>query len=79
VNDELERGLAAAVECLAPAGRIAVIAFHSVEDRVVKQFLRAHCAVVTKKPIEASREEVRSNPRARSARLRCGTRREEAA
>jgi len=82
VNDELgelERGLAAAVECLAPQGRIAVISFHSVEDRVVKQFLRAHCVVVTKKPIEASAEEVRSNPRARSAKLRCGQRREEAA
>ena len=56
-----------------------MISFHSVEDRVVKQFLRARCEVVTKKPIEASREEARSNPRARSAKLRCGKRREEAA
>jgi 16S rRNA (cytosine1402-N4)-methyltransferase len=79
VNDEmgeLERGLAAAVDCLAVGGRLAVISFHSHEDRLVKHFLRAHCDVVTKKPIEASLDEVRDNPRARSAKLRCGVRRE---
>jgi 16S rRNA (cytosine1402-N4)-methyltransferase len=82
VNDELgelERGLAAAKACLAPGGRLAVIAFHSHEDRVVKHFLRAHCELVTKKPIEAAPDEVRANPRARSAKLRCGIVREEAA
>ena len=82
VNDglgQLERGLAAAVDCLEPGGRLCVISFHSLEDRVVKHFLRAHCDVVTKKPIEASADEVRGNPRARSAKLRCGIRREEAA
>lgn len=78
VNDELgelERGLRAAIDCLVPDGRLAVISFHSLEDRIVKHFLRAHCDVVTKKPIEASAEEVRTNPRARSAKLRCGIRR----
>lgn len=75
VNDELgelERGLRAAVDCLAPGGRLAVISFHSNEDRVVKHFLRQHTEVLTKKPIEAGPDEVRANPRARSARLRCG-------
>lgn len=82
VNDELgelSRGLAAARDCLAPGGRLAVISFHSVEDRVVKQFLREHLQVVTKKPIVATPDEVRRNPRARSARLRCGIAREAAA
>jgi 16S rRNA (cytosine1402-N4)-methyltransferase len=75
VNDELgelERGLQAAVACLRPGGRLVVITFHSLEDRLVKHFLRAHCVVVTKKPILAAPDEVRDNPRARSAKLRCG-------
>ncbi len=82
INDELgelERGLAAARDCLRPGGRLAVISFHSHEDRVVKHFLRAHMQVVTKKPIEAGYDEVRDNPRARSAKLRCGVRREDVA
>ncbi|HTV52799.1 MAG TPA: 16S rRNA (cytosine(1402)-N(4))-methyltransferase RsmH [Steroidobacteraceae bacterium] len=48
VNDELgqlERGLAGALQVLAPGGRLAVISFHSLEDRVVKQFLRRHSSV----------------------------------
>ena len=82
VNDELgelERGLAAAVECLTPGGRLAVISFHSLEDRIVKHFLRAQCEVLTKKPIEATEDEIRSNPRSRSAKLRCGVKKETAA
>lgn len=82
VNDELgelRRGLEAAHAALRPGGRLCVISFHSHEDRLVKHFLRAHFDVVTKKPIEATPDEVRDNPRARSAKLRCGVRREEAA
>jgi 16S rRNA (cytosine1402-N4)-methyltransferase len=81
LNDELgelERGLEAAVRCLRPGGRLAVISFHSAEDRIVKHFLRERCDVVTKKPIEATPGEVRENPRARSAKLRCGIVREAA-
>ena len=60
-------------------GRVAVIAFHSLEDRLVKQFFRTAAATdvlrrVTKKPIRASMDEVRANPRARSARLRVAER-----
>ncbi len=82
VNDELgelERGLQAAIACLAPGGRLAVLSFHSIEDRVVKHFMRAHCHVLTKKPITAMPDELRDNPRARSAKLRCGVRKEDAA
>jgi len=73
VNDELstlERGLAAALESLKPGGRLVVISFHSLEDRVVKEFMRSQMTVVTKKPISPSIEEVNNNPRARSAKLR---------
>ncbi|MGC6488348.1 MAG: 16S rRNA (cytosine(1402)-N(4))-methyltransferase RsmH [Planctomycetota bacterium] len=75
VNDELgalERGMQAAFDCLRPGGRLAVISFHSVEDRVVKRFLRDRFDVVTKKPLLATPVEARANPRARSAKLRCG-------
>jgi 16S rRNA (cytosine1402-N4)-methyltransferase len=82
VNDELgelERGLHAAIACLRPGGRLCVITFHSLEDRIVKHFLRAHTDVVTRKPVVAMPDEVRDNPRARSAKLRCGVVAEEAA
>ncbi|HEB54534.1 MAG TPA: 16S rRNA (cytosine(1402)-N(4))-methyltransferase RsmH [bacterium] len=82
INDELgelERGLDAAAACLRPGGRLVVISFHSVEDRVVKRFVREHLQVVTKKPITATPSEARHNPRARSAKLRCGIKREEEA
>ncbi len=77
-NDELgalREGLDAAVKRLAPSGRIAVITFHSIEDRIVKSFFRdaVHAglgALLEKKPIAPSREEVLRNRRARSAKLR---------
>ncbi|MCC6673125.1 MAG: 16S rRNA (cytosine(1402)-N(4))-methyltransferase RsmH [Planctomycetes bacterium] len=76
VNDELgelEAGLAAAARCLRPGGRIAVLTFHSLEDRIVKRFFQAHLRPITRKPVEAGADEVRANPRARSAKLRCAT------
>lgn len=78
VNDEigaLREGLAAALRALAPGGRLAVISFHSIEDRVVKNALRAAAedglgAMSPKKPIAPSRAEIVANRRARSAKLR---------
>jgi 16S rRNA (cytosine1402-N4)-methyltransferase len=87
VNRELE-GLGEALEriagCLAPEGRMAVIAFHSLEDRAVKNAFRdlsrRGCRQLTKKPVRPSEAETRANPRARSARLRAlAVNREEAA
>ena len=80
-NDEmgaLSEGLAAALTVLAPGGRLAVIAFHSVEDRVVKQALREAVAenrgTTLKKPVVPTRAETLRNRRARSAKLRVFTR-----
>ena len=78
VNDEfqgLKDGLSKAWEKLLPEGRIAVISFHSMEDRVAKDFFRelgkkGVGKVITKKPIVPTQEEIRSNPRSRSAKLR---------
>ncbi len=77
-NDEigaLREGLAAALSALAPGGRLAVISFHSIEDRVVKNILRdaAETGLGTlspKKPIVPTRAEILTNRRARSAKLR---------
>jgi 16S rRNA (cytosine1402-N4)-methyltransferase len=90
---ELEKALAAALKRLAPGGRLAVISFHSLEDRIVKQFMRrqssvdpvyaglpdipAHAQPMMKlvgKSIEPAPDEVASNPRSRSARLRVAER-----
>jgi len=62
--------------CLRPGGRVAVISFHSVEDRIVKQALRPEQGwqPQPRKPIEASPAEARVNPRSRSARLRVAVR-----
>ena len=78
VNDELgelERGMASAPGHLAEGGRLAVISFHSLEDRRVKEAFRAgarqgRLRLLTKKPVRPGPEECRCNPRARSARLR---------
>ncbi len=75
VNDELgvlEKVLPQAVDVLAPGGKIAVISFHSGEDRIVKHFFKGRddVKVINKKPIIAGEEEIKSNPRARSAKLR---------
>lgn len=75
VNDELgqlKKGLDQAIERLNGAGRLAVITFHSLEDRIVKWRLReeAGLQILTKKPIIPSDEEMRANPRSRSAKLR---------
>lgn len=97
LNEELsvlEQALPEAVERLKPGGRLAVISFHSLEDRIVKSFMRAaargctcppripQCVcgrapmleVLTNKPIVGADDEVRSNPRARSAKLRVARR-----
>lgn len=94
INNELgdlERGLEAALEALAVGGRLVVISFHSLEDRIVKQFMRRHAKgeadtlprdlpiipekfvprlKLLGKPQYASAEEVRANPRSRSAVMR---------
>jgi 16S rRNA (cytosine1402-N4)-methyltransferase len=75
VNDELkslETALRRIADCLVPEGRFAVISFHSLEDRRVKEAFRddARYEALTRKPIRASAEEIERNPRARSARLR---------
>jgi 16S rRNA (cytosine1402-N4)-methyltransferase len=92
---ELEGGLAAAEYVLRPGGRLAVVTFHSLEDRVVKRFLRERSGAVpaasrhlpvqadtgpapsfegVAKPVRAGEDEVRANPRARSATLRVARR-----
>jgi 16S rRNA (cytosine1402-N4)-methyltransferase len=75
VNDELkgiESGISRAVDLLVPGGRIGVISFHSLEDRIVKEFFKGspHLSVMTRKPLRPGREEIRANARARSAKLR---------
>lgn len=97
VNDELgvlERGLSAAIRWLAPGGRIAVISYHSLEDRIVKRVFAdaargCECPpglpvctcgrvpvlrILTRRAITPSDEEIESNPRARSAKLRVAER-----
>jgi 16S rRNA (cytosine1402-N4)-methyltransferase len=79
VNDELgalDRLLAALPECVKPGGRAAIISFHSLEDRRVKQAFRDRSIWenLIRKPIQASEDEVRNNPRARSAKLRAAVR-----
>lgn len=73
--ENIERGLAAAAEVLAPGGRIVAISFHYREDAAIKHFfrhpeMRARFAPLVKKPLAPTRREVAMNPRARSAILR---------
>ncbi len=98
VNDELgelSRGLSAAERLLAPGGRLAVVTFHSLEDRPVKTFFQRRAGktpaasrhlpaaapsrapsfrLLSNKPLVADKEEIRINPRARSAKLRAAER-----
>lgn len=79
--EELTSSLPQAVSFLAPGGRAVVIAYHSLEDRLVKRFLLEdeRVRILTKRPIRPSEDEVRRNPRARSGRLRAAERMGEAA
>jgi 16S rRNA (cytosine1402-N4)-methyltransferase len=78
VNDELgalRESLDGAASVVRPGGRIAVISFHSLEDRIVKLFFREDERVqpLTRKPIVPGDEEISTNPRARSAKMRVAT------
>ncbi|MDD3488094.1 MAG: 16S rRNA (cytosine(1402)-N(4))-methyltransferase RsmH [Candidatus Pacebacteria bacterium] len=78
VNNELEnirKGLEQAINILQTNGRIVVISFHSLEDRIVKNFFKEQSKInklqiLTKKPIIPTKEEILKNPRSRSAKLR---------
>jgi len=78
--DDLRALLEAAPRILKPGGRVVVISFHSLEDRIVKDAFREggikdkYFRVLTKKPVTASKEEQDRNPRARSAKLRAAER-----
>ena len=72
--EKLEKGLQGAFEVLKKGGRLVVLSYHSLEDRTVKRFFRElkekGLADTPKKVIKPGREEIRKNPRARSARMR---------
>ncbi len=76
VNDELnniKKVLPQALEILNSNGRLVVISFHSLEDRIIKYFFKENqnfLKILTKKPVEASEKEIRINPRSRSGKLR---------
>lgn len=78
VNDELrvlQMGLEKGFEVLKTKGRMAVISFHSLEDRIVKKFYKnkekeKQAILINKKPIITTKEEIKNNPRSRSAKLR---------
>jgi 16S rRNA (cytosine1402-N4)-methyltransferase len=99
VNDELgelERALAASVKILKPGGRLVIVTFHSLEDRIVKNFLKENTdkiaavnkysneshslekpfQLIYRKALQATSEESKLNPRARSAKLRAAIRTE---
>ena len=73
--DDLRALLSAAPQLLKPGGRLVIISFHSLEDRIVKDSLReavrqGHYRLLIKKPVRAGEEEIDRNPRSRSAKLR---------
>jgi 16S rRNA (cytosine1402-N4)-methyltransferase len=77
--DDLRAVLEAAPRILIPGGRLVIISFHSLEDRIVKDALRegakqSHYKLLTKKPVTPGQEEIDRNPRARSAKLRAAER-----
>ena len=77
--DDLKALLEVAPGVLKPGGRLVVISFHSLEDRIVKDALRegakqGWCGLLTKKPVTASEEEIDRNPRSRSAKMRAAER-----
>ncbi len=81
VNDELkslEMALRRIPDCLRPGGRLAMISFHSLEDRLIKEAFRddPRWEPLTRKPIRPGPQEIASNPRSRSAKLRVAARKE---
>jgi 16S rRNA (cytosine1402-N4)-methyltransferase len=77
--DDLRKLLSAAPEVLKPGGRLVIISFHSLEDRIVKDAMRegaklGQSRLLTKKPVTPGAQEIDRNPRARSAKLRAAER-----
>jgi 16S rRNA (cytosine1402-N4)-methyltransferase len=77
--DDLKELLASAPSVLVPRGRLVVISFHSLEDRIVKDSLRDGASagkyeLLTKKPVTATEDEIDRNPRSRSAKMRAAAR-----
>lgn len=74
--ENLESVLPQIVETLAPQGRVVIIAYHSLEDRRVKNFIRdsSDLKILTKRPIQPTDQELEENPRSRSAKLRAAER-----